>query len=151
MLTYTIVGSEKFKTKSFSKLVKFLQLSQKEDKLVPDVEICCLDNPLRNYRLYLDQTDFDQAIKMIMEQSINICSNNKFIIDIIEFNIGKQRNIWEAIIRYKPIDDMENRNILYTENVEWPMLLEPDAFYIFCLFRYLTGVNTTITPAKDGV
>lgn len=142
MLTYKIIGNEKLKTKSFSKLIKFLKMSY-EDGNLPKITIL-----LNSKEFFLDLPDtLEEAIPCIMEESIKIASFHNIYVSISDMKIAKSRNIWEAVIvKHEDDDSVQSIN---TEFVEWPMKLNPDMFYVYCLFRYLTGVYTTIGPAFD--
>lgn len=144
MLTYKIIGNEKLKTKSFSKLVKFLKMSY-EDGNLPKITIILNSNEFE-FSLNLPDT-LEKAIPYIMEESIKIASFHNIYVTISDMKITKSRNIWEAIIVKHEDDDVNQ--IIDTESLEWPMKLSPDMFYVYCLFRYLTGVNTIIGPAFD--
>ena len=63
---------------------------------------------------------------------------------------NKDLSINEGAIVAINLDDEvgENPLTLDTSKVEWPLMLDPISFYVFCLFRNITGCETTLIKSE---
>lgn len=94
-----------------------------------------------------DEDSFDVILKVILEESLNMLSRHQYDLACTSIWMGESRSTLEA--KFVINDEVgENPLTLDTSKVEWPLMLDPISFYVFCLFRNITGCETTLIKSE---
>lgn len=146
LLTFSFKSpTGKVSTGSFSKIKSLIE-SNNSYPVQVFIESTVVDSHPKKFEIVNEENDVDSNVienflKIILEESLNMLSRGQYDLACTNIWTGDSRSTLEAVFS---IDDGEDRFTLNTSKVEWPLLLDPISFYVFCLFRNITGYETRL-------
>lgn len=146
LLTFTFKSQTgKVSTGSFTKIKSLIESNTSYPfKVIIESTI---NSKRKTVDVISNENGLDIILKIILEEALNMLSRDKYDLACASIWMGESRSTLEAKFIIND-GDIENPFALNTSKVEWPLMLDPISFYVFCLFRNITGCETTLIKSE---